>query len=48
MIVARVCHTLWFKQYIYDACENKEQQPPNNMYYEMKQENTMIYWKYRK
>jgi hypothetical protein len=24
---------LWFKQYIVDACRNKEHQLPNNMYY---------------
>jgi hypothetical protein len=24
---------LWFKQYIEDACKNKEHQLPNNMYY---------------
>jgi hypothetical protein len=35
MFVACACYTLWFKQYIYDACINKEQKPPNNMYYEI-------------
>ena len=36
VVVARACYTLCFKQsYIYDACGNKEHQPPNNMYYEI-------------
>ena len=47
VVVACACYMLWFKQYIYDAGGNKEHQSPNNMYYEIKQENTMIYWKYR-
>jgi hypothetical protein len=40
MIVVCACYILWFKQYIYDACGNKEHQPPNNMYYEIQT------WKY--
>ena len=40
MIIACACYTLWFKQYIYDACGNKEQEVPNNMYYEIQA------WKY--
>jgi hypothetical protein len=34
------CCILWFKQYIDDACRNKEHQPLNNMYYETQA------WKY--
>jgi hypothetical protein len=35
VIVACACYTLWFKQYIYGACGNKEHQLLNNMYYEI-------------
>jgi hypothetical protein len=35
VVVACACYMLWFKQYIYVACGNKEHQPPNNMYYEI-------------
>jgi hypothetical protein len=35
VVVACACYTLWFKQYIYDACANNGQQLPNNMYYEI-------------
>jgi hypothetical protein len=40
VVVACACYMLWFKQYIYDACGNKEHQQPNNMYYELQA------WKY--
>jgi hypothetical protein len=39
-VVACARYMLWFKQYIYDACGNKEHQLPNNMYYEIQG------WKY--
>jgi hypothetical protein len=35
VIVACACYTLCFKQYIYYACRDKEQQLPNNMYYDI-------------
>jgi hypothetical protein len=40
MVITCACCILWFKQYIDDACGNKEHQSPNNMYYETQA------WKY--